>query len=237
MTLPNLEAEPASAAGGSTAEAAPSPTPLDCPLCTFKGRSEMSIRIHFAKAHKGHQAPTWTDRPRRIDSAPPPPPPDPAVERPAAPTLAPEDLKKLQVRLEAAIKTAGGYAFLFGLQTTGVVISNRARRASLQTLVYAQQNEAVMRAVMAFITAMEAGEVIELTTHVAMGVGVDLGVLHPAKRVRMGPVRVPGFVFLQPIAADIQQVASIHAQADQLEQEFAAQQAANGRAGDAAGAT
>lgn len=235
MTLPNLEAEPASAAGGSAAEAAPR-EPLDCPLCPFKGRSEMSIRIHFAKAHKGQQAPTWTDRPRRIDSAPPPPGLEPAAEPAPTPALAPEELKKLQGRLEAAIKTAGGYAFLFGLQTTGVVISNRARRASLQTLVYAQQNEGVMRAVMAFVTVMEAGEVVELTTHVAMGLGVDLGVLHPAKRVHMGPVKVPGFIFLQPIAQDMQQVASIHAKAEELEREFAAQQAANGRPGDAAGA-
>jgi hypothetical protein len=117
-----------------------------------------------------------------------------------------------------------------GLRTTGVVINNRADRLSWQAITYAQRNEAVMRAVLGFNAIMGASELAELGADVAMGVGVDLGALHPARPVKVGPIDVPGFVILKPIEKDLAEVQQIAEQAEAMRIQYEAAVAAEAAA-------
>jgi hypothetical protein len=202
--------------------------------------------MHFKRSHKDLAPPEWLDvqvRAAMSAQAKEGAGPSRQLNEPAAsgsgsppPATGARDEKQLQAirqDLENGLKTVAGWVYMFGLQVTGVAAHNRADRLSYQALVFAQRSEPVMRGILAFNTFMRSEELIELGSALTMSVGYDLGILHPAKRVRLGPVNVPGFMFLQPIASDIQEVAQMQEKADVLKREFEAAQAAaagNGRA-------
>jgi hypothetical protein len=193
--------------------------------------------MHFKRTHKQLAPPEWLDTqvraamsaqaregagPSRQLSGEPGSTLPPAGGGPAAPATD-KALHELQQETQQSIKVLAGFVFAFGLQTTGVALENRADRLSFQALVFAQRSESVMRGVQAFNAAMRSGELVELGSSLAMSMGVDVGLLHPAKQVKMGPFKVPGFVFLQPIAQDMQQVTQLREQAERMAREYEAQ--------------
>jgi hypothetical protein len=232
---------------GSAARGSAEPDNLQCPECEFSGKNERGLWVHFNRMHKELAAPQWLDvqgrqafsaqgkasRSRQLDeptaAAPTGLPPAPAGAR------SEKELQGIRQDLEGSIKTLAGFVFAFGLQTTGVALEHRADRLSYQALVFGQRSEGVMRGIEMFNQAMRSGELVELGSSLVMAAGVDVGLLHPAKEVKLGPFKVPGFVFLQPIAQDMQQVTQLREQAERLRQEYEAQMKAagspNGRPG------
>lgn len=231
MAIDAPAAASASAEPGSAPEAPSQRRPLQCAYCEFVGSSENGLRVHHAKKHRDAPPPEFADAPRRMLESPPAPP-----EAPKPLPRSPKELEEIRAGLQGSLETLAGFAFAFGLRVTGVALANRSERLSHQGILFGQKSEAVMRGILAFNQMMASGELAKLGGEVALAVGVDTGALHPAKQVQFGPINVPGFVLLQPIAHDIAEVQKIAAEAEAMQKQYeqaqaAAQAAQNGRPG------
>lgn len=232
MAIDAPVAENESDAPGSAPEPEAQKRRIQCSECEFVASSENGLRVHWAKKHKGQEMPSFTDAPRRTVQEVPQKPAESSKPVPRSP----KELEDIRKAFQESLGTLAGFAFAFGLRVTGVAIANRAEPLSYQAMVFGGKSEAVMKGILAFNQVMASGELAKLGGEVALAVGVDTGMLHPAKTAHIGPINVPGFVLLQPIAADIAEVEKIAAQAAQMEQQYkqaqaAAQAAQNGHPG------
>lgn len=233
MTPDLLERPSASApAGPGSATEAPPATDagelVQCPECPFTAKSQIGLKIHFRKTHSGIPEPQWTERPRKLE-ADAPPAADVGDATPSA-TRSATEFEGIRRKTVESLQNLGGLCFVVGLQVTGVALDNRAERLSWQAIAYAQRSDRFCALLEAFNEVMTTGEMIKLGSELGMAVGVDVGVLHPARPVRLGPITAPGFVFLRPIAQDMAQVDQLRqvatGMAQQYEKEMAAAQAA-----------
>lgn len=216
-------AETASAAPGSAEPASPAAGEgWACPECDHRSPSEVGLKIHFRRKHPGIPEPQWTEKPQRRleEAAAAPAPPGDQVGDGGLPTRTQAEYEALRRRAVEAFKNAGGLVFLIGLQVTAFAIDNRAERLSFQAIAYAQRSERFAGILEGFCTVLTATELAKLGSELGMAVGVDVGVLHPARPVRFGPVNVPGLVFLRPIQREMEQVGQLRLEAQRLQQEY-----------------
>lgn len=222
MTDVQTVSETASAAAGSATDQAPADAgpALHCPECSYVGKTETGLKIHWRLKHKGIPEPQWTERPaRKLEAAAASPAADePSPGAPPARTTA--ELEAVRTKTVESLQTLAGWVFVVGLQVTGVTLDHRAERLSFQAIAYAERSERFLRALEAFNSVMAAGDLAKIGSDLGMAFGVDIGVLHPAKPVRFGPVNAPGFLFLRPIAGEMAEVAQLREVAASMEQQW-----------------